>query len=398
MQNPVSKASFKRRARELLETYISIPLFSLCAVLVLRIRRPTVIGVTGSVGKTTTKETIAAVLMHPQAAPIVGSTRKTPGNMNNNLGVPLTILGYEDWISTGRQWLAQLLLLPFRTLYLASIAPFPKVLVLELSGGPNGNLKRTSRIARPHIAVVTEVGPAHLEHFGSVEGVAQAKFELVRAARVSGLVVLNADNPLVASMAAQSPAPVMMVRGRGPELAQHIARTVARHLGIPEPVTNDALADPLRVPRRLEEIQVGDMTIIDDAFNANPLSMKLALDVLNEARTGLKRRVAVLGTMRELGGASRDYHQELGSYARQCADLVIGVGQYAQDYRPDHWFTDSEACAAQIRSLLRPGDRVMVKGSAAVRLQRVVQAIKQPVAHPSEDTMAAPEEPVPEST
>lgn len=309
MPRTISKASFKRRARELLETYIIIPLFSLCAVLVLRVRRPIVIGVTGSVGKTTAKETIAAVLMHPQAAPSVGRTRKTPGNMNNNFGVPLTVLGFNDWICTGRQWLVQLLLLPLRTLYLASIAPFPKVLVLELSAGPNGNLKRTSRIACPHIAVVTEVGPAHLEHFGSVEGVAQAKCELVRAARASGLMVLNADNPLVAAMAEQSQAPVMMVRGRGLELAQHIARTVARHLGVPDRVTNAALDDQRRVPRRLEEIQVGDMTIIDDAFNANPLSMKLALCILHEGRTGSQRRVAVLGSMVELGQASSHYHQ-----------------------------------------------------------------------------------------
>lgn len=378
MSHSIDKANLKRRTRQWLETYISIPLFSLCATLVLRIRRPLVIAVTGSVGKTTTKETIAAVLTYPGAAKCIGRVRKTPGNMNNDFGVPLTVLGYDDWINTGRQWIVQLLLLPFRTLYLATVAPFPDVLVLEMSAGPNGNLKRTSRIARPHIAAVTEVGPAHLEHFGSVKGVAGVKVELVRAARASGLVVLNGDNPLVAAMADQSAGPVIMVHGRGQELAQHIARTVARHLGIPEQVTDEALSDPLRVPRRLEEIRVGDMTIIDDAFNANPLSMKLALDVLNQNADGVGRRVAVLGTMAELGEAARQYHQELGAYARQRADLRIGVGAYTKEYGPDYWFEDSQSCAAQIRSLLRPGDRVMVKGSASVRLQWVVRAIKAP--------------------
>lgn len=392
MKRPSGLARLKDGARDFLEAKIGIPLLSLSAALVVRIRRPMVIGITGSVGKTTTKETVAGVLMHPAAREVVGTAAKTPGNMNNSLGVPLTVLGYDDWIVTGQQWLVQLLLLPFRTLALATFARYPKVLVLEFAAGPHGNIRRTSRIARPHVAVVTEVGPAHLEYFQSVEGVARAKVALVQAVHANGLVILNEGNPLVATMAAESPAPVVTVTGRGVELAQNIARLVARHLGIAEQTVDAALAEQDRVPRRLDRFATGDFTIIDDAFNANPMSMSLALDVLAQSAAPGQRRVAVLGTMAELGPRASQYHQEIGAYARARADLIIGVGEHTEDYHPDHHFADSRACAAGIGALLRPGDLVLLKGSAAVKLQWVARALKGAAAETASAQVAVPAE------
>jgi len=369
-------SGFKRWAREFLELRVAIPLVSLCATLVVRMRRPMIIGITGSVGKTTTKEVVAGVLMHPAAREVVGRAGKTSGNMNNNLGVPLSILGYPCWIVTGRQWLVQLLLLPFRTLALATFAPYPKVLVLEYGAGWQGSVRRTSRIAPPHIAVVTEVGPAHLERFGTVEGVAREKAALVRATDADGLVVLNGSNPLVAAMAAESPAPVVQVEGRGLALAQNVARAVAHHLGVPEAAVEAALAEGGQVHRRLDKVNLGDITVIDDAFNANPLSMRLALDVLAESAAPHQRRVAILGTMAELGADAPRYHREIGAYAHERADLVIGVGEHTEQYGPEWQFADTRACAAGIGELVRAGDLVLLKASGAVQLFRVKRALQ----------------------
>ena len=192
-----------------------VPVLSACAALIIRTRRPLVIGITGSVGKTTTKETVAGVLMHARARDTVGVVHKTPGDMNNNLGVAMTVLGYEDWFGSARGWLTHLLLLPFRTIALATLAPYPNVLLLEIAAGPNGSVPGNCRIVRPTIGVVTEIGPAHLERFGTVEEVIREKSAMVRAIPPSGLVVLNGSNPLVAAMAAESRAPVVKLRAGG---------------------------------------------------------------------------------------------------------------------------------------------------------------------------------------
>ena len=112
------------------------------------------------------------------------------------------------------------------------------------------------------------------------------------------------------------------------------------------------------------------MTIIDDSYNANPLSMRLGLDRLTEAAQPVQRRVAFLGSMGELGDEAAQYHQQIGAYAHQKADVVIGVGELARHYGPDHWFADSDECARQVNRLVGPDDCVLVKGSHSVHMQR----------------------------
>jgi len=362
------------RLRDVTENALVVPVLSACAALIIRTRRPLVIGITGSVGKTTTKETVAGVLMH--ARDTVGVVHKTPGNMNNNLGVAMTVLGYERWFETARGWLTHLLLLPFRTFALATLAPYPDVLVLEIAAGLHGSVPGNCRIVRPTIGVVTEIGPAHLEHFGSVEEVIREKSAMVRAIPPSGLVVLNGSNPLVLAMAAVSRAPVVEVEGRGIELARNVARAIARHLGVPDTAIETALGDLKPVPNRLQRITAGEITIIDDSISANPLSMKLALDELASSASPGQRRVAILGTMRELGGDTVRYHEEIGAYARARADLLIGVGEHVTHYQVQRSFADSHGCAAAIGSIVQAGDAVLIKGSAAVKLGIVVEALR----------------------
>lgn len=344
---------------------------------VLRRRNPCIVGVTGSVGKTTTKEMIAAVLMHEEVRPIVGPVWKTSGNLNNNIGLPLTILGYHDWPASRLAWIATLCTLPFRSLAFATSGAYPKILVLEYAAGWRGDVDRLAALAPPTVAVVTAVGPAHLERFKTVERLAQVKSALVRAVPRSGLVVLGQDDGYASNMARDARAPVVKVRGRGRELSQNLAHAVARYFGLSDEVVTTTLSACEAVAGRLNVLELGYVSVIDDAFNANPLSMKLGLDTLAEAARQKQRKVAILGMMAELGVESPRYHEEIAAYARQRADCVIGVGGLAKQYRPDHWFARSEDCAKGLRDLIHRGDCLLVKGSHSVHLFRVVRELKR---------------------
>ncbi len=203
------------------------------------------------------------------------------------------------------------------------------------------------------------------------------KGELVRAVAPSGLVILGEDHDYVCQLERLARAPVIKVPGRGIELSRNIARAVCRHLGIPQEVANSALKAFKNPGGRLNRLELPGMTIIDDTYNANPLSMHLGLDTLAEAAKPGQRRLAVLGYMAELGDESPRYHREVGAYARSRADVVVGVGELARHYAPDHWFADSEACLLGIEELLRSDDCLLVKGSFAVQMERVVLKLKE---------------------
>jgi len=343
---------------------------------ILALRRPMVVGVTGSVGKTTTTQMILAVLGHPTGTSVVGSVRGTQDNMNDWPGLPMVILGYNDWgPMLGRHgklgfWLG----VPWQAIKVALVEDYPRVLVLEYSTVKKGDLQRLVNLVRPHISVVTTIGPSHLEGLGSVEGVAHEKATLVRATRAGGFVALGEGHGFVSILETQSKVPVIRVAGSGVDLARNIARCVARQLGISDSAVEEALARAKSPKGRLNPVTIGGITVIDDSFNANPLSMHLGLDVLGQG-TPRGRRIAVLGSMAELGEGSVAYHQEVGRYARQTADMVIGVGEPARDYAPDEWFPDSVTCAQRLPALLADGDRILVKGSSSVKMHLIVKEL-----------------------
>jgi UDP-N-acetylmuramoyl-tripeptide--D-alanyl-D-alanine ligase len=360
-------ATTKRRVSNLFIHYCSV-----CARLVLRVRKPLIIGVTGSAGKTTTVEMITAVLRHPAAQQVVGPMAHSVDNMNDDIGLPLTVLRYDEWRRSLRQ--APLLLL--RALRLAFFGRYPRVLVLEYATHWGGHLHRLVKVAPPDIGVVTTIGPAHLARLKTLQGVVHEKSAIARAVPPSGLVVLGADHDYVADLEACSKARVVKLPGRGAELARDIARVVALHLGIPKQAIEAALADFRPAKGRLNELRLGAMTVIDDSYNANPLSMRLGLDRLAELAQPGQRRVAILGTMAELGDETSRYHQQIGAYAREKADLVIGVGEPARHYGADHWFADSDECARRLQALVRPGDCLLVKGSASVRMNVIIEPLR----------------------
>ncbi len=343
---------------------------------VLARHRPLIVGITGSVGKTTTKDAVAAVLSHPSA--LGGqAVRSTRGNSNDKLGLPAAVLGLRASLTlSGRIGLLRQGLREGARQRAADT--FPRVLVLEYgAGSKHSNVPELVQLAPPTVAVVTTIGPAHLERFGTLEAIAEHKGALVRAVPPDGLVVLGADTPHSAAMASMSAAPVHLVAGRGRELAHGVARVVGRYFGLADAVIDMALADAPSVSGRLHIVETARCTLIDDAYNASPLSMTLGLDTLAESARPGQRRVAVLGGMAELGPQGVAYHRQIGAHARTRCDALLTVGELARDYGGDQWFPSSAACAAAVDEWLREGDIVLVKGSHSVGMSTVVAALNR---------------------
>jgi UDP-N-acetylmuramoyl-tripeptide--D-alanyl-D-alanine ligase len=350
----------------------------LWAQLVLRARKPVIVGVTGSVGKTTTKHVIAAVLSHPGARPLVGRVGKTPGNLNNNLGLPLTVLGFKEWHQSALEAAWRLCVAPYRAIKAATFGAFPDVLVLEYALCPDCSVAELVDFVRPDVAVVTAIGPAHLETYGTLERIAHEKGALVRAVPPAGLVVLGEENAFASEMERWTRARVVRVGGVGRTLSDNVARVVGTYFGVPPDVIESAVGQTAGVAGRLRFYQFDRLTLIDDTINANPLSMKLGLGTLEQQAAAGQRRVAILGFMAELGPDSPAYHREIGDLARRCADVVVGVGELARLYQPHHWFETAEHCVHALHAILRDGDIVLVKGSASARMHVVSGAMKQP--------------------
>ncbi|MCH7811920.1 MAG: UDP-N-acetylmuramoyl-tripeptide--D-alanyl-D-alanine ligase [Chloroflexi bacterium] len=351
-------------------------------------RRAKVIGVTGSVGKTTTKEITAAVL--GTRYPVL----RNEANYNNEIGLPLTLL---------------------------NLSHRHRRVVLEMAMRAPGEIRTLCEIARPEVGVVTNVGPTHLEQLGSLEAIAGAKAELLESLPRHGFAVLNADDPLVLAMAERTSArPVTFGLSpkadvRGSEVVSRALQGVAFELhwqGEHAPVrsslpgrhiVSDALAAAavaltdglalrdvaaalgeaelqLRMERRRGR---GGCTILDDSYNASPASMAAALALLAEIPG---RRIAVLGDMKELGAAEREGHLAVGRRAAEAAQVIHTVGDLAAliakgareaGHRDTfHWPT-KEAAVDAIRSDLRAGDVVLIKASRAMAFETLVAALEE---------------------
>lgn len=375
----IARRNRERRlyGRGFLRQRFIVPYLRLWARLVVRSRKPFIVGVTGSVGKTTTTEMIAAVLEHEAARPIVGEAVHTLHNMNDDTGLPLTVLRYDNWPSSNiKARLKQYLLLPLKAVKLAKTGHYPDILVLEYGTHWGGHLKSLARLAPPNITVVTTIGPAHLDRLKTLDGVLSEKGALVQAVPPSGLVVLGQGHDYVDRLEALTQAPVVKLPGRGLELSAEIARTVARRLEVPERVL-DAVLEAFEPPNaRLTPWNLDHLTVLDDSYNANPMSMELGIETLDKIAAG-NRRLAVLGHMVKLGEDSPRYHREVGALARRHADLLIGVGEFARWYEPDRWYPSSKDCAEYIESLLKDGDCVLVKGAHVLKMEPIVEKLKE---------------------
>ena len=318
-----------------------------------------IVGITGSMGKTSTKDILAA-LTAPSARTIAAEA-----SFNNEIGVPLTLCRLEE---------------------------DTEVCILELAMRGFGQIAALAEIARPHIGVVTNVGPVHLELVDSIDGVARAKGELIAALPTGSTAIVPEDFPVPRE-------DVEVVRVGAPEAirvdgrtvvdgvsfnftAQHqvqnasTALTVLAALGLPRPESVDV--DFARWRGEEQELPGGGL-LINDAYNANPVSMRAALGYLAE-RAGDRRRVAILGDMAELGRTGPEYHREVGAAASELGvDELLAVGELARGYLeggvPGRWVANVHDALRHVDELVRPGDAVLVKASRAVGLEAVAAAL-----------------------
>jgi len=320
-----------------------------------------IVAITGSMGKTSTKDILAA-LSAPSAQTIAAEA-----SFNNEIGVPLTLCRLEE---------------------------DTEVCILELAMRGFGQIAELAALARPQIGVVTNVGPVHLELVDSLDGVVRAKAELIAALPPGGTAIVPADFPV-------SRDDVDVVRIGTPEASRVDGRTIvggvsfnftAQHQ-VENAATALAVLDALDLPRpesvevefarwRGEEQELpGGGLLINDAYNANPVSMRAALAYLTE-RAGDRRRVAILGDMAELGRTGPEYHRQVGAAASELGvDELLAVGELARGYLeggvPGRWAANVHDALRQVDELVRPGDAVLVKASRAVGLEAVAAALTQ---------------------
>jgi UDP-N-acetylmuramoyl-tripeptide--D-alanyl-D-alanine ligase len=343
-----------------------------------------VVGITGSTGKTSTKDILAA-LCRPHARTIAAEA-----SHNNEIGMPLT---------------------------LTRIEAETEILVLELAMRGMGQIAELAAVAEPDVGVITSIGPVHLELVQTVERVAEAKAELLAALPPGGAAIVPSGEPLLAAYLRDDVETVTFGEGGDVRLTAFRAGMSDCELEIDvagEPLTlrfnftsrhnaenalaalaaYRALALPLDGAQagaldvvlsrwREEEHRLdGDVLLLNDCYNANPMSMRAALVHLRERGTG-RRLVAVLGGMAELGGSSPAYHREIGEVAaRAGVDVLLVVGSLGAGYLEGasgiadrRSAGDIEGAIGELRALLRPGDCVLVKGSRSVGLEAVAEAL-----------------------
>ena len=344
-----------------------------------------VVGITGSAGKTSTKDILAA-LLRP-----VARTVATSANLNNEIGVPLTLL---------------------------EIAPGTGVVVVEMAMRGAGQIRELARVALPDVGVITNVAPVHLELVGTIEDVAAAKAELIEELTADGTAVVPADEPLLGRH-------VRRHRGRvvtfgAPDADVHIVDEERR--GESTHVLLDAFGHRARLDfsftgghyltdalaavaafvelgYRLDEAAEGagqvafsDLRgalsalpggglLLNDAYNANPVAMKAAVDHLVAIADG-RPMVAVLGDMYELGAGADAYHRAVGEHCAAAGVRVVAVGDLARDYLShapgERWFGTVDECLAALPEVVPPGSAVLVKASRLMRMERVAEALAEP--------------------
>lgn len=342
-----------------------------------------VIAITGSCGKTTSKDFIAAVLSAKYAVV------KTEGNLNNEIGCPLSLLRLDDHAQAA---------------------------VIEMGANHTGEIASLCRIARPTESAVTMVAPAHLEGFGSIEGVARAKAEIAEGLPVDGCFYVNADDPWCRWIGDQFPgekiffgragdvvlkrclpdAPGQMVLDISPVGALRVPLPAPAHaanvllaiaVGLRHGIAEfeGPLREACRVSLRFRTLRVGPLHVIDDTYNANPASMAAALEALALRAKGA-RRIAALGAMLELGEESAAWHRKIGeAAARHGVTHLFARGPNARDMIESaraagvfhaESIEEHDAIARAVRDVAGPGDFLLLKGSRGMRMERVIDCLR----------------------
>ena len=348
-----------------------------------------VVGITGSAGKTSTKEMIASVLSQKYCV------HKTLGNFNNEWGLPITIFEMNE---------------------------NHQVAVLEMGINHFGEMRRLSSVASPDICVITNIGVAHLEFFKTKEGILQEKSQMIQDMKSGGRILLNGDDELLKEMGpvkgvdpeffglgdnCQFRATDVTPLGlRGSSCTIHLPSGAHFDCIVPVPgahMVSNALAGASvgyelgltpeeikagieglpSIPGRNNIIQTDKLIILDDCYNANPISMKASLDVLNMA---IGRKVAILGDMGELGETGKEMHYETGAHAAEIGiDLVCGIGDLSKELvtgANEHgcearWFATKADFLTAMNDVIKPGDNILVKASHSMNFPEIVEKLQE---------------------
>ncbi len=393
--------------------------------------RPRVVAITGSVGKTSTKDAVFEVVAASAHA------RKSEKSFNSEIGLPLTILGQPNAWSNPLRWAETLV--DGLMLY-ASRHPYPEWLVLEVGADRPGDIRSLAKWLRVDVAVITRLPevPVHVEFFDSAEAVLEEKASLINALKQDGALVLYADDKKVAALRERAPHAHSItfgfsegadVRAHGVEIIftdnkpagirAHVkaqgdsgilevkgtigahalmpalaAVAVGKALGKPLPEILEALKGYVPPPGRMHLIEgEKDTIIIDDTYNSSPAATHAALEALalvSPAQTG--RRIAVLGDMLELGRHSVEEHRKVGAVVVGKADILMTVGFRARDIAQGaldnglsdgniFQYEDAARAGRELEAMLKEGDVVLVKGSQSMRMERIVEEVMQDPSH-----------------
>ena len=389
--------------------------------------KPTIIAITGSVGKTSTKNAIYSVLKNSEVY-----VRKSDKSFNTEIGLPLTIIGIPNAWKSASGWLSNILT---GLKLILRKSEYPSTIIVEVGADHPGDISSVAKWLRPHIAVITKISPTpvHVEFFSSPDDVFEEKASLAENIRPGGHLVLFADEPKMNSIServSRNDVTVTTfgisdqanVRGAGSLIVYENQKPIGMNfiviidghphtinlkniigesyihsflaaiaVGRAKGITVEMIAANLNKynapPGRMNLIQgINDTTIIDDSYNSSPDAVIAALDTLkNIVTTGAK--IAVLGDMMELGKYSGDQHREIGRLAVKCANIIVTVGPRSRsgiregalsEGMPEdnvRSFATSEEASAYLKSVIKSGDVILIKGSQSIRTEKVVKAL-----------------------
>lgn len=389
---------------------IIVEIISFESRLVLKKYKPFVIAVTGSVGKTSTKDAIYTALSSTY------KVRKSEKSFNSELGVPLTILGCPNGWSSLIAWCKNI----FHGIELIIFTnDYPKYLILEVGADRPGDIKNLTSWLSPDISIITRVGKvaAHVEYFKDPEELAKEKAYLAKRLKKDGILILSSDDEIVKAITSEQAKETIhfglntnaknissdltgmtmtlvidgeekTIRTRGVVGTHHVyplivAAIVAKKVGIPFDTIVKSLESHISPRGRMNVLKgKNNITIIDDTYNSSPDAVYSALQTLKELPG--TRKVAILGDMLELGKYAVEAHAKVGGVARQSANVTISVGLRSRGMNAQHHFNTSIEAAEKVPALLRDGDIVLVKGSQGIRMERIVKVLLDPSLDPKD--------------
>ncbi len=404
--------------REVLKQFV-IKILTLEAAILLKRHNPKIVAITGSVGKTSTKDATYAAVKNSSYA------RKSEKSFNSEIGVPLTILGLPNAWNNPLKWLHNIVEGFLNAFFSRS---YPEVLIIEAGIDRKGDMERLTKWLKPDIVVLTRLPevPVHVEHFDTPELVIEEKMKLVSALKSDGVLIYNNDDTIIKSqlhtvrqkqvgfgryldtdftarndkvvykdgepvgvefsllhMQAEHKVSINNTVGTQHMYSCLAALAVADELSVPTGSAVESIQSLVTPPGRMRVVAgLKDSVLIDDSYNSSPIAAEQALQALNEL-VGAKRKIAVLGDMLELGKFSSDEHRRIGGLAKESADILITVGVRSKQMADGalaagmsekniFQYEEAKRAGRELQSMLNPGDYVLIKGSQGVRMEKII--------------------------